>query len=103
MFLMARHAFEDLRYRRYEWKCDAANEASRYAAERLGFCYEATFRQHMIVKGRNRDTAWFAMLDKDWPICKRAFEAWLRDENFDEAGRQKVSLRTLRERFLHEV
>ena len=68
---MARHVFEDLKYRRYEWKCDARNEPSRRAAERLGFTFEGIFRQHMIVKGRNRDTAWFSMLDTDWPRARR--------------------------------
>jgi RimJ/RimL family protein N-acetyltransferase len=77
MYLMARHAFEDLGYRRYEWKCNALNEPSRRAALRLGFTFEAIFRQHMIVKGKNRDTAWFAMLDSEWPLRKHSFERWL--------------------------
>jgi RimJ/RimL family protein N-acetyltransferase len=88
MFLMARHAFEDLRYRRYEWKCNALNEPSRRAALRLGFRFEGIFRQHMIIKGRNRDTAWYAMLDGEWPDRKTAFEQWLSPENFDPEGRQ---------------
>ena len=88
MFLMARHAFEDLRYRRYEWKCNALNEPSRRAALRLGFRFEGIFRQHMIVKGRNRDTAWYAMLDGEWPDRKAAFERWLSPENFDADGKQ---------------
>jgi RimJ/RimL family protein N-acetyltransferase len=88
MFLMARHAFEDLRYRRYEWKCNALNEPSRRAALRLGFRFEGIFQQHMIVKGRNRDTAWYAMLDGEWPDRKVAFEQWLSPENFDPEGRQ---------------
>ena len=88
MCLMARHIFEDLGYRRYEWKCNALNLPSRRAAERLGFTYEGIFRQHMIVKGGSRDTAWFAMLDSEWPARKRAFEAWLAGENFDAQGRQ---------------
>ena len=88
MYLMARHAFEDLRYRRYEWKCNALNEPSRRAALRLGFRFEGIFRQHMIIKGRNRDTAWYAMLDSEWPDRKAAFEQWLSPENFDAAGRQ---------------
>ena len=88
MYLMARHAFEDLRYRRYEWKCNALNEPSRRAALRLGFRFEGLFRQHMIIKGRNRDTAWYAMLDSEWPDRKAAFERWLANENFDAAGRQ---------------
>lgn len=93
MYLMARHIFEDLGYRRYEWKCNALNLPSQRAAKRLGFTYEGTFRQHMIVKGRNRDTAWFAMLDSEWPARKRAFEAWLAEENFDAEGRQIRALR----------
>lgn len=88
MYLMARHVFDDLGYRRYEWKCDALNEPSRRAALRLGFKYEGTFRQHMIVKGRNRDTAWYSMLDGEWPARKAAFEKWLAPSNFDEEGRQ---------------
>ena len=88
MFLMARHAFEDLRYRRYEWKCNTLNEPSRRAALRLGFRFEGIFQQHMIVKGRNRDTAWYAMLDGEWPDRKVAFEQWLSPENFDAEGRQ---------------
>jgi RimJ/RimL family protein N-acetyltransferase len=88
MYLMARHVFEDLGYRRYEWKCDALNEPSRRAALRLGFKYEGTFRQHMLVKGRNRDTAWYSMLDSEWPDRKAAFERWLDPANFDGDGRQ---------------
>jgi RimJ/RimL family protein N-acetyltransferase len=88
MFLMARHAFEDLRYRRYEWKCNALNEPSRRAALRLGFRFEGIFRQHMIIKGRNRDTAWYATLDGEWPDRKAVFEQWLSPENFDADGRQ---------------
>jgi len=91
MFLMARHVF-DLGYRRYEWKCNAQNEPSRRAALRLGFSFEGIFRQHMVIKDRNRDTAWFAMLDRDWPDRKRALEAWLDPANFDGAGRQKTPL-----------
>jgi RimJ/RimL family protein N-acetyltransferase len=92
MYLMARHIFEDLGYRRYEWKCNALNAPSRSAALRLGFTFEGVFRQHMIVKGCNRDTAWFSMLDSEWPKRKAAFERWLDPENFDGEGRQKVSL-----------
>jgi RimJ/RimL family protein N-acetyltransferase len=95
MFLMARHVFETLGYRRYEWKCNAENLPSRRAAERLGFTFEGIFRQHMIVKGRNRDTAWFSMLDRDWPARNAAFEAWLAPANFDSDGRQRNSLRSL--------
>jgi RimJ/RimL family protein N-acetyltransferase len=96
MYLMARHAFEDLGYRRYEWKCNDLNAPSRRAAVRLGFTYEGTFRQHMIVKGRNRDTAWYSMIDTEWPRVKAAFEAWLDPGNFDEAGRQKRRLEEIR-------
>jgi RimJ/RimL family protein N-acetyltransferase len=92
MYLMARHVFEDLRYRRYEWKCNADNAPSRRAALRYGFTFEGIFRQHMVVKGRNRDTAWFSMLDSEWPARKKAFELWLEPENFDDEGRQRRSL-----------
>ncbi len=95
MYLMAKHAFEDLRYRRYEWKCNNLNAPSKRAAQRLGFAFEGIFRQHMIVKGRNRDTAWFAMVDADWPARRAAFERWLDPANFDAAGRQRVSLSSL--------
>jgi RimJ/RimL family protein N-acetyltransferase len=91
-YLMARYVFEKLGYRRYEWKCNALNTPSRRAAERLGFTFEGIFRQHMIVKGRSRDTAWYAMLDGEWPARKARFERWLAPENFDEAGRQRASL-----------
>jgi RimJ/RimL family protein N-acetyltransferase len=91
-YLIACYAFETLRYRRYEWKCNALNAASKRAAERFGFTYEGLFRQHMIVKGRSRDTAWFAILDSEWPTRKAAFERWLAPENFDRDGRQKVKL-----------
>jgi RimJ/RimL family protein N-acetyltransferase len=95
MYLMARHVFSDLGYRRYEWKCNALNEPSRRAALRLGFTFEGVFRQHMIVKGRNRDTAWFSMLDSEWPQRQANFEQWLAMSNFDTAGRQKLSLSCL--------
>jgi RimJ/RimL family protein N-acetyltransferase len=95
MYLMARHAFEDLHNRRYEWKCNALNEPSRRAALRFGFTFEGVFRQHMIVKGRNRDTAWFSMLDSEWPRRKKAFERWLDPANFSADGRQKQSLASL--------
>src|SRR5438552_603362 len=84
MYLMARHVFDDLGYRRYEWKCNALNAPSRQAALRLGFQFEGIFRQHMIVKGRNRDTAWFSMLDSEWPERKANFEHWLDPLNFDQ-------------------
>ncbi len=95
MYLMARHVFEDLGYRRYEWKCNAENAPSRQAALRLGFTFEGIFRQHMVAKGYNRDTAWFSMLDSEWPARKQAFEAWLAPANFDEAGRQRQTLAEL--------
>jgi RimJ/RimL family protein N-acetyltransferase len=95
MYLMARRVFDDLGYRRYEWKCNAENEPSRRAALRLGFAYEGIFRQHMVIKDRNRDTAWFAMLDQEWPARKRAFEAWLDPSNFDSGGIQKQTLQDL--------
>ncbi|WP_020181376.1 GNAT family protein [Methylopila sp. M107] len=96
MYLMARHAFEDLGYRRYEWKCDALNGPSRSAAPRLGFRFEGIFERHMIIKGRSRDTAWFAMTDEDWPRIRSAFEAWLAPENFGADGVQKQGLAEIR-------
>lgn len=96
LFLVARHVFEDLGYRRFEWKCNAANEPSQRAARRFGFSYEGLFRQHMVVKGENRDTAWFAMLDHEWPELKSAFVAWLDPANFDKEGRQKKRLEAFR-------
>lgn len=96
VFLAARLVFERLGYRRFEWKCDARNARSRAAAERFGFSYEGTFRRHMIVKGRNRDTAWYAMLDGEWPRLRAAFERWLAPANFDAAGRQRARLADLR-------
>ena len=95
MYLMARHVFEDLGYRRYEWKCNDLNEPSKRAAVRFGFRFEGVFRQHLIIKGRNRDTAWFAMIDSEWPARKAAFERWLDPANFDAAGRQKTALSVL--------
>jgi RimJ/RimL family protein N-acetyltransferase len=91
-YLLARYAFETLRYRRYEWKCDALNAASRRAALRFGFSFEGIFRDHMIIKGRSRDTAWFAMLESEWPVCRAAFEKWLAPENFAADGSQKRKL-----------
>ena len=96
VYLLARHAFDDLGYRRLEWKCDAANARSLRAAERFGFTQEGLFRQHMVRKGRNRDTAWFSIIDGEWPACREAFERWLAVDNFDEAGRQKQRLEALR-------
>jgi RimJ/RimL family protein N-acetyltransferase len=94
-FLLARYAFETLGYRRYEWKCNALNAPSRRAAFRYGFVFEGILRQHMIVKGRSRDTAYFSMLDSEWPTRKAAFERWLAPENFDAQGRQRTSLSEL--------
>mgnify|MGYP001286680304 CR=1 FL=1 len=94
-YLLARYVFETLGYRRYEWKCNALNAASWRAALRYGFSYEGTFRQHLIAKGRNRDNAWFSMLDGEWPTRKANFERWLAPENFDRDGRQKISLTAL--------
>jgi RimJ/RimL family protein N-acetyltransferase len=95
MYMMARHIFEDLGYRRYEWKCNALNAPSRKAALRFGFTFEGIFRQHMIIKGRNRDTAWFSMLDSEWPARKANFERWLDPSNFGPDGQQKLSLSAL--------
>ncbi|MGH7762179.1 MAG: GNAT family N-acetyltransferase [Candidatus Dormibacteraceae bacterium] len=97
IYLLARHSFDDLGYRRFEWKCDSLNQPSRRAAERFGFVFEGVFRQHMVVKGRNRDTAWFSMLDGEWPLVRAAFEGWLAPENFDEAGLQRRSLAVVRD------
>lgn len=94
-YLLARYVFKGLGYRRYEWKCNALNAASWRAALRYGFTYEGTFRQHIIAKGRNRDNAWFSMLDSEWPLRKANFERWLAPENFDGEGRQKLSLAAL--------
>ena len=95
MVLMMARVFEELGTRRYEWKCDALNAASRRAAERLGFVFEGVFRQATLVKGRNRDTAWYAILDRDWPALKAAYQTWLDPANFDAAGRQKTRLSEL--------
>jgi hypothetical protein len=102
MFLMMQRAFA-LGYRRYEWKCDALNAPSRAAAQRLGFSYEGTFRQATVYKGRNRDTAWYAVIDSEWPALCDAFEAWLAPDNFDEDGKQRVSLRTLTRPLLVQI
>jgi RimJ/RimL family protein N-acetyltransferase len=96
MFLMMRRAFDELGYRRYEWKCDDRNLPSRAAAQRLGFTYEGTFRQAVVYKDRNRDTAWFSIIDGEWPAIRTAFERWLAPENFDADGRQKRGLAALR-------
>jgi RimJ/RimL family protein N-acetyltransferase len=96
IYLLAKTAFDDLGYRRLEWKCDSLNMPSRRAADRFGFTFEGIFRQHMIVKGRNRDTAWFSITDGEWPTRKAAFEAWLAPDNFDGAGKQRRALSELR-------
>ena len=93
VYLAVRHAFEDLGYRRFEWKCNDRNEPSKRAALRFGFTYEGLFRQHMIMKGESRDTAWFAMLDGEWPARKAGFERWLAPQNFDADGVQREKLR----------
>lgn len=95
IYLMAAHAFDELGYRRLEWKCDALNRASRRAAERFGFRFEGLFRRHMVVKGRNRDTAWYAITDEQWPAIAGAFRAWLAPVNFDAGGRQRRALAEL--------
>jgi RimJ/RimL family protein N-acetyltransferase len=95
-YLMAKHVFEGLGYRRYEWKCDNNNEASKTTATRYGFRFEGVFRQHMISKRRNRDTAWFSMIDSEWPLIGEAFETWLSPENFDAEGKQRRRLQDIR-------
>jgi RimJ/RimL family protein N-acetyltransferase len=95
IFLLARHAFDDLGYRRLEWKCNSLNAASRRAAERFGFTFEGVSRKHQVVKGRNRDTAWYAITDDEWPAIRSGYEAWLAPENFDGKDRQKRSLAQL--------
>ena len=92
LWLMARYVFDDLGYRRFEWKCNALNEPSRRAALRFGFAFEGVFRQHLWVKGRNRDTAWYALIDSDWPRLREGYARWLDPANFDGTGRQRVSL-----------
>jgi RimJ/RimL family protein N-acetyltransferase len=96
VFLLAQHAFDSLGYRRFEWKCNSRNARSRRAAERFGFSYEGLFRQHMVVKGESRDTAWYSIIDGEWPACRAAFERWLAADNFDSRGRQKIRLEELR-------
>jgi len=96
LYLFGRHAFETLGYRRFEWKCHNLNEPSKKAALRFGFTYEGLFRQHMVAKGRNRDTAWFSIIDREWPERARAFEAWLDPANFDAAGQQQRRLEEFR-------
>ncbi|MCA9835770.1 MAG: GNAT family N-acetyltransferase [Trueperaceae bacterium] len=94
MYLLMKNVFE-MGYRRYEWKCDALNQKSRHAAARLGFIFEGIFRQAIHYKGRNRDTAWFAVIDKDWPSLEKSFQTWLNPDNFDSQGEQKSSLSSL--------
>ncbi|WP_327111347.1 GNAT family N-acetyltransferase [Streptomyces sp. NBC_01341] len=96
--LLMAHAFDDLGYRRYEWKCDSRNAPSRRAAERLGFGYEGTFRQAVVYKGRSRDTAWFSIINGEWPTLRHAFDSWLDPANFDDDGRQRRSLADIRAR-----
>ncbi|MCO6184964.1 GNAT family N-acetyltransferase [Rhizobium sp. L1K21] len=95
-YLMAKHVFEDLGYRRYEWKCHNENAPSKRTAERYGFTFEGVFRQHAISRGKNRDTAWFSMIDTEWPLLAAAFETWLSPQNFDSEGRQQKKLEDIR-------
>lgn len=95
-YLFMKHIFDDLGYRRWEWKCNNANEPSKRAAHRFGFTPEGVFRQAMVIKGQNRDTAWFSVIDKEWPALKKAYEAWLDPANFDADGQQKRKLEELR-------
>lgn len=92
LYLAARYVFDELGYRRFEWKCNDRNEPSKRAAQRFGFTFEGVFRQHMWTKGANRDTAWFSMLDREWPRLRAAYERWLEPANFDDAGRQRARL-----------
>ena len=97
LYLFGRYAMDDLGYRRFEWKCNAENEPSRRAALRFGFQFEGIFRNHMVVKGKNRDTAWFSITDGEWPLARRAFEEWLDPANFDSDGRQRKRLEEIRD------
>ncbi|MEJ5021324.1 GNAT family protein [Ochrobactrum vermis] len=97
-FLFMQYIFDELGYRRYEWKCHNENGPSKRAAERFGFSFEGIFRQHMVAKGKNRDTAWFSILDSEWPVLKKAYQAWLAPENFDIDGQQKKKLEEFRDR-----
>ncbi len=96
MYLFMRHAFDDLGYRRYEWKCNNRNEPSKRAADRFGLSFEGIFRQHMVIKGENRDTAWYSAIDGEWPALKNAFEGWLDPSNFDSDGNQRRRLEDFR-------
>lgn len=102
-YLMARHVFDDLGYRRYEWKCHNGNAASKRAAERLGFQFEGVFRQHIISRGKNRDTAWYSMIDAEWPALHEAFETWLATDNFDPHGQQIRSLQQIRSDLAEDI
>jgi RimJ/RimL family protein N-acetyltransferase len=97
LFLAARHVFDDLGYRRFEWKCDSLNEPSRRAATRFGFTFEGLFRRAIITKGRSRDTAWYSMIDDEWPEIRAAYESWLDPANFDDDGRQRRRLAAARQ------
>jgi RimJ/RimL family protein N-acetyltransferase len=96
LYLSARYVLGDLGYRRFEWKCNDLNEPSKRAARRFGFAFEGVFRHHMVVKGRNRDTAWFSMIDAEWPALETGYAAWLAEDNFDGQGRQRRSLEQCR-------
>jgi RimJ/RimL family protein N-acetyltransferase len=96
LYLFARHAFDELGYRRFEWKCNNENKPSKRAALRFGFTFEGIFRQHMVVKGKTRDTAWFSMIDAEWPQLRAALEEWLDPSNFDSEGRQRKRLEEIR-------
>jgi RimJ/RimL family protein N-acetyltransferase len=96
MYLLMRYAFDELGYRRYEWKCDSLNAPSRAAATRYGFTFEGIFRQAIVYKGRSRDTAWYSIIDKEWPRLRAAFEAWLSSDNFDASGQQRRALAAIR-------
>ena len=98
-YLFQKYGFRELAYRRYEWKCHNMNEPSKRAALRFGFTFEGVFRQHMVFKGGNRDTAWFSIIDKEWPVLFQAYEAWLDPSNFDTAGQQKRRLEDCRKDF----
>lgn len=102
MYLLAMYAFETLGFRRYEWKCHSLNAPSRRAAIRLGFQYEGTFRQHVISKGRNRDSCWYSIIDGEWPVVKSAMEQWLESSNFDNQGNQKLCLEDIRRSLLEK-
>lgn len=98
-YLFMKYVFDDLGYRRWEWKCNNANEPSKRAAERFGFKFEGVFRQHYVQKGKNRDTAWYSIIDKEWPVLKKAYEGWLDPSNFDSDGKQKRRLEDFRQQY----